>query len=70
MGACDGDLAVGQIIEAVAQLLDLEAEQAWTTYLPVLGELVAQGFLEPSAPERPVRQADSAASSLARPSVA
>ena len=49
VGACDGDLTVGQIIEAVAQLLDLDAEQAWTTYLPVLGELVAEGFLEPSA---------------------
>ena len=49
VGACDGELTVGQIIEAVAQLLDLDAEQAWTTYLPVLGEMVAEGFLEPSA---------------------
>jgi hypothetical protein len=48
VGACDGDLSVGQILDAVAQLLGHDAEQAAaarTTYLPVVRELVAEGFL-------------------------
>jgi hypothetical protein len=47
VGACDGELTVGQILDALAQLLDLDAEQVRTTYLPVVGELVREGFLAP-----------------------
>jgi hypothetical protein len=50
VGACDGELSVGQILDAVAQLLDLEAEQVRTTYLPQVRDLVADGFLLPGAP--------------------
>ena len=45
MGACDGDLAVGQIIGALAQLLELDADDVRRTLLPVVDELVAEGFL-------------------------
>ena len=48
VGACDGELSVGQILDAVSQLLGLDAEGAGaarTTYLPVVRELVAEGFL-------------------------
>lgn len=44
-GACDGDLSVGQILDAVSQLLDLDPQQTRETYLPVARELVAEGFL-------------------------
>ena len=47
VGACDGELSVGQILDALAELLDLDAEQARATYLPAVRELVAEGFLEP-----------------------
>ncbi|HYF74581.1 MAG TPA: class I SAM-dependent methyltransferase [Nocardioides sp.] len=45
-GACDGDLSVGQILEAVAQLLGLDPAQTCTDYLPAARSLVAEGFLE------------------------
>lgn len=45
VGACDGDLTVGQILDAVSQLLDLDAAETRSTYLPVVRELVAEGFL-------------------------
>ncbi|SDC83900.1 DUF7059 domain-containing protein [Nocardioides lianchengensis] len=48
VGACDGELAVGQILDAVAQLLERDAEETRATYLPAVRELVAQGFLEPA----------------------
>ena len=48
VGACDGDLSVGQILDALAQLLDLDPRQTRETYLPQVRELVAEGFL--SAP--------------------
>ena len=44
-GACDGELSVGQILDAVAQLLDLDASETRATYLPVVRELVEEGFL-------------------------
>jgi hypothetical protein len=50
VGACDGDLTVGQILQAVAQLLDLDPQQTCDTYLPVARELVAEGFLMPPGP--------------------
>ena len=46
LGACDGDLTVGQLFGALAQLTDTDADQLRTTYLPVVRELVGQGFLE------------------------
>ena len=46
VGACDGELSVGQILDALAELLDLDAAQTRATYLPTVRELVADGFLE------------------------
>ena len=46
VGACDGDLAVGQILDALASLLDEDPERLRETYLPKVRELVAEGFLE------------------------
>ena len=45
-GACDGELSVGQILEAGARLLDLDAAQTCTEYLPAARSLVAEGYLE------------------------
>ncbi len=45
VGACDGDLSVGQILDAVAGLLEVDAQVTRETYLPVVRELVAEGFL-------------------------
>ena len=46
VGACDGDLSVDAILGALGGLLELDAAEARTTYLPVVRELVAEGFLE------------------------
>ncbi len=46
VGACDGELTVGQILEAVAQLLDRDPAATREAYLPTVGELVREGFLE------------------------
>jgi len=46
VGACDGELSVGQILDALAELLDLDVAQTRATYLPTVRELVAEGFLE------------------------
>ena len=45
VGACDGDLSLGQILDAVSSLLDLDADETRETYLPVARTLVDQGFL-------------------------
>jgi hypothetical protein len=45
VGACDGDLTIGQILDAVARLLDLDPTRTRETYLPVVVELVREGFL-------------------------
>ena len=45
VGACDGELSVGQILAALADLLELDPEDARTTYIPVVRELVEDGFL-------------------------
>jgi len=47
-GACDGELTVGQILDAVAQLLGLDPVQTRATYLPMAQELVREGFLLPA----------------------
>jgi hypothetical protein len=45
VGASDGDLTLGQILDALAQLLDRDVEETRATYLPVAQELVHEGFL-------------------------
>ncbi len=45
VGACDGDLSVGQVLDALAVLTDREPEDLRARYLPVVGDLVAEGFL-------------------------
>lgn len=45
VGACDGELSVGQILGAVGELLDLDSDAARETYLPAVRDLVAEGFL-------------------------
>jgi hypothetical protein len=47
VGACDGDLTVGQILDALATLLDREPADLQTTYEPEVRRLVADGFLAP-----------------------
>ncbi len=46
VGACDGDLGVAQILAALAQLLGREPDELATAYLPVVRDLVTEGFLE------------------------
>ncbi|TIC78573.1 methyltransferase [Nocardioides sp. GY 10127] len=48
VGACDGELPVGVILDAVSQLLDLEPSATREDTLPVLAELVREGFLLPA----------------------
>lgn len=45
VGACDGELPVGAILDAVAQLLELEPVVTRERYLPELAAMVAEGFL-------------------------
>ena len=45
VGACDGDLSVGQIFGALASILERDVADLETSYLPVVRDLVAQGFL-------------------------
>ncbi len=44
-GACDGELTVGQILDALAQLLDRGAAEIHASYLPGVRRLVAEGYL-------------------------
>lgn len=46
LGACDGDLSVGQLLAALATLLERDVAELRQTYLPVIRELVGEGFLE------------------------
>ena len=46
VGACDGDLPVGAILDAVAQLLDLDPAATRAQYLPELVTMVHEGYLE------------------------
>jgi hypothetical protein len=50
VGACDGDLPVGAILAALAELLELDVAEVRGTYLPVVRELVVEGFLETGQP--------------------
>jgi methylase of polypeptide subunit release factors len=45
VGACDGTLPVGVLLNAVAELLETEPATLAAQVLPVLAELVAEGFL-------------------------
>lgn len=45
VGACDGELTVGQILAALATLLDGDAAELRREYLPVVRELLVEGFL-------------------------
>ena len=44
-GACDGELSVGQILDAVATLTDRDPGELRPDYLPVVRELLVEGFL-------------------------
>ena len=44
-GACDGDLSLGAILDAVAGILDRDPAELRTTYLPSITELVRDGYL-------------------------
>ena len=45
VGACDGDLTLGQILGALGGLLDRDPGDLEAEYLPVVRELVVEGFL-------------------------
>ena len=45
VGACDGDLNLGQILDAIAQLTDRDVVETRARYLPIAQELVSHGFL-------------------------
>jgi hypothetical protein len=45
VGACDGDLSVGQILDALGTLLGSEPAAVREGYLPVVRELLVEGFL-------------------------
>jgi hypothetical protein len=46
VGASDGDLTVGQIVEALATLLDADPAALTAELLPIARDLVLEGFLE------------------------
>jgi hypothetical protein len=46
VGACDGDLTVGQLLGALGALLERDEPELRDTYLPVVRELIGEGFLE------------------------
>jgi methylase of polypeptide subunit release factors len=45
VGACDGDLSAGQILDALAELLDRSPDELHRDYLPRIQQLVVEGFL-------------------------
>ncbi|MET3801761.1 hypothetical protein ABID70_001716 [Clavibacter michiganensis] len=64
VGACDGELAVGAIVDAVAQLTAVDAGALRAELLPRIRALVADGFLllprtaaADGLPDRPARDA-------------
>jgi len=46
-GACDGELTIGQILQALALLLDRDGADLAAACLPAAQSLVAEGFLTP-----------------------
>jgi hypothetical protein len=47
VGACDGDLSIGAICGAIAQLLEVDDGELLDEVLPGIRELVATGMLLP-----------------------
>ena len=45
VGACDGELTIDQILAALGQLLEQDSADLRTAYLPVVRDLVTEGFL-------------------------
>jgi methylase of polypeptide subunit release factors len=45
VGACDGDLPVGALVDAIAQLLEVDATELRADVLPRVRELIVTGFL-------------------------
>jgi hypothetical protein len=45
VGACDGELTVAQVLDALAQLLERDADEVRSAYLPVVRDLLEEGFL-------------------------
>lgn len=45
VGASDGDLSLGQLLDAIAALLQRDEAELRGTYLPVVRELAGEGFL-------------------------
>jgi hypothetical protein len=45
VGACDGELSVDQILAALGQLLDRDEQDLRASYLPVVRDLITEGFL-------------------------
>ena len=54
VGACDGELAIGQIIGALSVLLDADKGELERELLPRVRDLYWQGFLRETA-DSPVR---------------
>ncbi|MBN9172599.1 MAG: SAM-dependent methyltransferase, partial [Microbacterium sp.] len=46
VGACDGDLSIGVLIAAIAELLEVDADALRADLLPRVRELVFTGFLD------------------------
>jgi methylase of polypeptide subunit release factors len=46
VGACDGDLSTGQILAALADLMDRPIVDVLTEYLPQIRHLLVEGFLD------------------------
>ncbi|WP_405063757.1 class I SAM-dependent methyltransferase [Kribbella sp. NBC_01505] len=46
VGACDGELSVGQILSALAELLERQLVDVLTEYLPQIRRLLVEGFLD------------------------
>jgi methylase of polypeptide subunit release factors len=46
VGACDGELSVSQILDALADLLEQDVSDLRSAYLPTVRDLVSEGFLE------------------------
>jgi hypothetical protein len=49
VGACDGELTVGAIAAAIAELLDVDAAALTDELLPAIRGLIDDGFLVPVA---------------------
>ncbi|MET0975519.1 MAG: PqqD family peptide modification chaperone, partial [Leifsonia sp.] len=52
IGACDGELSVGAICAALAQLLEVDETALSADLLPAVRELVLDGVLSPSSSSR------------------